>query len=56
MLSCWNIEGPARPRFSHLVNTLGDLLEKDLQLPSETGCVQLEMSEEHNKNAPAIQE
>ena len=57
MLSCWNIEGSDRPRFSSLVNTLGTLLERDsgyLQLSSETGCIQLEMLQE--KNSPAFQE
>ena len=60
MLSCWNIEGADRPRFSSLVNTLSDLLERDsgyLQLSSESGCVQLELLQEEGKeNGPVFQE
>ena len=60
MLSCWNIEGADRPRFSSLVNTLSDLLERDsgyLQLSSENGCVQLELLQEEGKeNGPVFQE
>ena len=59
MLSCWNIEGADRPRFSSLVNTLSDLLERDsgyLQLSSENGCGQLELLQEEKKNGPAFQE
>ena len=60
MLSCWNIEGSDRPRFSSLVNTLSDLLERDsgyLQLSSESGCIQLELlQEEEKESGPVFQE
>ena len=29
MLSCWELEGSKRPKFSYLVVTVNDLLERD---------------------------
>ena len=53
MMSCWQEDHYKRPRFSTLVNTLGDLLESDagyLQLS------QLPISKEkgHPKESPTV--